>query len=138
MQDVRWLQRFANYQNALAAVEAAVTLAKERPLSDLEKQGLIQSFEFTHELAWNLLKDYLEEKGFTDIHGSKDVTRAAFREGYIKNCEVWLDMVVSRNKTSHTYDFDTAEEIVKLILHNYVQEFRNLQNTMSDYAAKMK
>jgi nucleotidyltransferase substrate binding protein (TIGR01987 family) len=138
MQDVRWLQRFVNYKKALAALETAVVLAAARPLSDLEKQGLIQSFEFTHELAWNMLKDYLEEKGFSDIHGSKDVSRAAFREGYIKNCEIWLDMAVSRNKTSHTYNFGTADEIVKLILNIYVKEFVDLRETMAAYAAGVK
>jgi len=60
---IRWLQRFANYTKALQSLSDAVSLAGERPLSKLEQQGLIQAFEFTHELAWNVLKDYLEQQG---------------------------------------------------------------------------
>jgi hypothetical protein len=61
--DVRWLQRLENYGRALAALQRAVTTALERPLSELEEQGLIQAFEFTHELSWLLLKDFLADQG---------------------------------------------------------------------------
>lgn len=76
-EDIRWKQRFNNYLNAFQTLVEAVDLAKTRPLSNLENQGLIQSFEFTHELAWNVLKDYLEHKGIQGLIGSKDATRAA-------------------------------------------------------------
>ena len=71
-EDIRWKQRFANYKKALLTVKNAVALAAERDLSDLEKQGLIQGFEFTFELAWNVMKDYLEEQGITGIIGRKN------------------------------------------------------------------
>jgi nucleotidyltransferase substrate binding protein (TIGR01987 family) len=73
--DVRWRQRFQNYRQALSRLSDAVALSRQRPLSDLEQQGLIQAFEFTHELGWNVLKDYLEEQGVAGIIGSRNATR---------------------------------------------------------------
>ena len=61
--DIRWIQRFANFQSALAQLKDGVDTFNSRDLSLLEKQGLIQAFEFTHELAWNVLKDYFEYQG---------------------------------------------------------------------------
>jgi len=76
--EIRWIQRFDNYSKALLQLNNATELANERELSELEKQGLIQAFEFTHELAWNTLKDFLIDLGNKDIYGSKDATREAF------------------------------------------------------------
>jgi nucleotidyltransferase substrate binding protein (TIGR01987 family) len=132
-EDIRWIQRFNSYKNALAALERGCAIATERPLTELEEQGLIQGFEFTHELAWNLLKYYLEEKGFTDIHGSKDTTRHAFKEGYLKNGEIWMDMIKSRNMSSHTYNTDTARSIAGVIINTYIKEFRKLYDLMKGY-----
>jgi len=114
-QDIRWIQRFSNYSKALQQLTNAVELANERDLSDLEKQGIIQAFEFTHELAWNVIKDFYENQGTTGLQGSRDAVRLAFRRGLIKSGDVWMDMIESRNSTSHTYDVDTMEEIVNLI-----------------------
>lgn len=75
--DIRWRQRFTNYKKALTQLKDAVTLSRQRPLSRLEKQGVIQAFEFTHELAWNVLKDFLKDQGHQNIKDSKDATRAA-------------------------------------------------------------
>ena len=77
--DIRWQQRFANYKKALQQLQSAVDLSKQRALSQLEKQGVIQAFEFTHELAWNMLKDFLRDQGNQNIKGSKDATREAFK-----------------------------------------------------------
>jgi nucleotidyltransferase substrate binding protein (TIGR01987 family) len=131
--DIRWQQRFDSYKKALATLERGVAIAEERPFSELEEQGLIQGFEFTHELSWNLLKDFLEAKGFVDIHGSRDTTRTAFREGYIENGEVWMNMIESRNKSSHTYNTDTAQAIVQLILNSYIGAFRKLNIRMQGF-----
>lgn len=86
--DIRWIQRLDSYTMALSFLRSAVALAKERELPELEQQGLIQAFEFTHELAWNLLKDFLEDRGTVGIYGSRDTTREAFKRGLIKNGEV--------------------------------------------------
>ena len=68
--DIRWLQRLENYERALATLERALTLAASRQLSELEQQGLIQAFEFTHELSWLLLKGFLVDQGVSGISGS--------------------------------------------------------------------
>jgi nucleotidyltransferase substrate binding protein (TIGR01987 family) len=136
-EDIRWVQRFDSYQKALSALERAVNLAEERPLTELEEQGLIQGFEFTHELAWNLLKDYLEWKNFTDVHGSRDTTRLAFKEGLLDDGEAWMEMIKSRNQTSRTYNSDTADTIAEAILSSYIVELRKLSKTMNGYIEKL-
>ena len=80
-----------------------MALSRQRELSELEKQGLIQAFEFTHELAWNVLKDYLEAQGFAELIGSKNATQQAFKNGLLEDGEAWMDMIRARNLTSHTY-----------------------------------
>ena len=102
MHYIRCKQRFNNYLKAFQTLIEAAELAHSRELSKLEQQGLIQSFEFTHELAWNVLKDYLEDKGITGLIGSKDATREAFKNGLIEQGENWMKMIEARNKTSHT------------------------------------
>lgn len=89
-QDIRWQQRLANYDRALGRLTAAVELSHQRPLTDLEKQGLIQAFEFTHELAWNVMKDYLTWQGTVDITGSRDATRESFSRGLVQDGEGWM------------------------------------------------
>jgi nucleotidyltransferase substrate binding protein (TIGR01987 family) len=129
--DVRWQQRFANYQRALHNLVGAVQLSAERPLSDLERQGLIQAFEFTHELAWNVLKDYLESQGIQGVVGSKGATREAFKNNLISEGEVWMDMIKSRNQTTHTYNEKTANEITEAILTRYCAQFSQFQTRFS-------
>ncbi|MDR2705587.1 MAG: nucleotidyltransferase substrate binding protein, partial [Planctomycetaceae bacterium] len=90
--DIRWKQRFSNFLKAFALLEEAVQLKSQRTLSDLEAQGLIQRFEFTHELAWNVLKDYLEYQGETFITGSRDATRNAFNVNLIEDGDTWMEM----------------------------------------------
>lgn len=130
-QDNRWQQRLANFGRALAQLERAVVLSNERTLSELETQGLIQTFEFTYELAWKTMKDYFEYQGNTTITGSRDATREAFKYGLIADGEGWLAMIASRNKTSHTYDEATAQEIALLIVESYFVLF-------TDFLLKMK
>jgi len=121
--DVRWTQRFKHFEQAYAQLEKAVALSRKRPLSELEEQGIIQAFEYTHELAWNVLKDFLEEQGVRDLYGSKDSSREAFKRGLIENGDAWMDMIQSRNLTSHTYNRDIAQQIVQAILEKYYAEF---------------
>ena len=123
----RWIQRFNNFKKAFSQLEEAEKLAQERPLSKLEEQGCIQAFEYTHELAWKTLKDFLENRGVQNLYGSKDTTRAAFKTGLIGNGDIWMDMILSRNLTSHTYDDTTADNIVSAIHSDYFSEFRALK-----------
>lgn len=123
--DIRWIQRFSNYRNALLRLTQAVEIvAKDTESIDLEevddllKEGLIQRFEYTHELAWKVMKDYAEYQGYTDIRGSRDAIRKAFEMGLISD-KGWMDSIEDRNLTSHNYDDDVAEEIYWAIVDVY-------------------
>lgn len=118
-QNLRWVQRLSNYEKAFESLALAIELSKERPLSDLENQGLIQAFEFTHELAWNVMKDYFDYQGTQNITGSRDAAREAYSKGLVEDGEGWMAMIQSRNKTSHTYNKAVAEEIVEAIQNSY-------------------
>ena len=125
--DNRWQQRFQHFQKALLRLTEAVELSQQRPLSDLEQQGLIKAFEFTHELAWNVMKDYFEYQGTTTIMGSRDATREAFQRNLITDGEGWMEMIKSRNMTSHTHNQDIADEISDKVIRQYfglLQAFR--------------
>ena len=132
--DIRWQQRFSNYRLALSRLADGVALARQRPLSDLEKQGLIQAFEFTHELAWNVMKDYFVYQGHSSIMGSRDAAREAFEKGLIEDGAGWMEMIKSRNQTSHTYNQHIADAIVERILESYYDLFESLARRMSGLA----
>ena len=129
-EDIRWKQRFDNYQRALHQLTLAVELSRQRPLSDLEKQGIIQSFEFVHELAWNVLKDFLEYEGIQGIVGSRGAVREAFKRGLIEDGETWMDMIEKRNLSSHTYNLEIALTLVNAIINAYYPAFLALQEEM--------
>ncbi|PUE50258.1 nucleotidyltransferase [Limnohabitans sp. 2KL-1] len=135
-QDIRWQQRFANYGRAMQNLGEAVALATERPLSNLEQQGLIQAFEFTHELGWNVLKDFLEFKGITGLIGSRDASRSAFKNELITDGEAWMDMIKARNQTSHTYNLDVANDVAHAILTRFYPAFVALRQTLSAHLAE--
>jgi nucleotidyltransferase substrate binding protein (TIGR01987 family) len=128
-EDIRWKQRLHNFNNVLKTLTEASALAQQRPLTQLEMQGLIQGFEFTHELAWNVLKDYLESKGYSGLIGSRDATRTAFKNELIADGEVWMDMIKDRNQTTHTYNLKVAERIAQDILQRFYPAFVALANT---------
>jgi nucleotidyltransferase substrate binding protein (TIGR01987 family) len=121
--DVRWKQRFQNFKKAFIQLEKAVNTPD---LNELERQGLIKAFEFTYELAWTTLKDYLVEMGYSDLIGSKDTIRQAFQSGLISDGETWMDMIKSRNLTAHTYNQDTAESIEEDVVNLYYPLFKKL------------
>lgn len=135
--DIRWEQRFDNYLRALQNLSAAVSLAQSRTLTPLEEQGLIQSFEFTHELAWNVLKDYLDYQGIINIIGSRDATRGAFKAGIIHDGEVWMRMIQDRNLSTHTYDENTAKAIVSRIVANHAPVLQALADTMTTHLGEV-
>lgn len=135
-QDIRWQQRLANYTRALAQLSRAVELAQQRPLSELEQQGLIQAFEFVFELAWNLLKDYFLYQGNPAISGSRDALRTAFKQGLIEDGEGWMEMIKSRNQTAHTYNESVAREIVAQVIGLYHGLFQRLEGRMQALASE--
>lgn len=122
--DIRWKQRFSNYQKALAGLGEFI---QQKTLNKLEKQGAIQAFEYTHELAWKVLADFIKDKGNAEIFGSKDATREAFSLGLIHNGTLWMDMIKNRNLTSHTYNQELADEIVTHIVNEYYSAFCELE-----------
>ena len=128
--DIRWIQRFDNYGRALQTLRNAAELATQRPLSELEQQGLIQGFEFTHELAWNLLKDFLEAQGIAGLIGSRDAIRTAFKNGLLEDGETWMEMIKARNLSTHTYQQDLAQRIATDILTRFYPAFVALELKM--------
>lgn len=111
-------------------------ISRQRSLSELEVQGLIQAFEFTHELAWNVMKDFFFEQGNNTIMGSKDATREAFQFGLIQDGENWMDMIRSRNLSTHTYNEQIAKEIAEKILTVYFQLFENFLKRLNELKMK--
>ena len=130
--DIRWRQRFDNYQRALQTLSRAVALSAERPLSELEQQGLIQVFEFTHELAWNMLKDFLEAQGIAGLIGSRDAIRTAFKNGLLQEGETWMEMIKARNLSSHTYQLELANRLAAEILQRFYAAFLALEQKMQE------
>ena len=108
-------------------------MSQQRTLTPLEKQGVIQAFEFTHELAWNVLKGFLEDQGEQRIKGSKDATQAAFKVSLITAGEQWMAMIQSRNISSRSYGEQTAESLVKAIINDYFPLFEELIIEMENY-----
>ncbi len=127
-EDIRWVQRFNNYCKAVTQLSKFI---EKGELNELEEQGLIKSFEYTHELAWKTLKDFLEHRGNDEIYGSKDTVRQAFKLDLITEGDTWMNMIRSRNQTSHTYNEDTAKEIVTDITDHYYTEFIDLQKKLN-------
>lgn len=136
MQDIRWIQRYDHFKKALVQVKDAAILRQSRDLSALEKQGVIQAFEYTHELAWKTLKDFLIQRGHTEIYGSRDATREAFSLGLLEEGEVWMEMIKSRNLTSHTYDQATADLLVERVFTDYLEAFKQLDQRLSILLSK--
>lgn len=121
--DIRWQQRLANYNRALAQLNDAVALHHQRSLSKLEQLGLIKAFEFTQELGWKVMKDYFEYQGNVTLTGSRDAIREAFQRGLIQDGEGWMDTIKSRNRSAYTYDEVTARQLVEWIDHCYESIF---------------
>jgi nucleotidyltransferase substrate binding protein (TIGR01987 family) len=132
--DIRWEQRFSNYNKALKKLSEAIDFVKKNPQEELPgeilKEGIIQRFEYTHELAWNVMKDFLLEIGDVTLYGSKDASREAFKTELITDGDVWMEMIKSRNKTTHTYNKETAQEIYLKILNEYHAAFLKFQEVM--------
>ena len=132
--DIRWLQRFTNFKKALSQLHRFIDKANE--LSELEKQGLIKSFEYTYELGWNTMKDFYAEQGETNLPGSRDTIRLAFRRGLITDGEGWMQVLRDRNETVHTYEEKIAEKIVSAIISNHYTLFVYFKDAMDQEATK--
>jgi nucleotidyltransferase substrate binding protein (TIGR01987 family) len=131
-QDIRWKQRFEHFVNAFKQLRNAQKLKSERQFTELELQGVIQAFEVSQELSWKVMKDFLEEQGKTDLFGSKNAVREAFNVGLISNGDIWLEMIKTRNITSHIYDENQVKIILTEILSKYYPVFLEFENKMKN------
>ena len=132
--DIRWIQRLHSFQNALSQLNEAVALWHERELSKLEKQGLVKAFEFTHEQAWKVMKDYFYYQGNYQITGSRDATREAFKNNLISEGEDWMAMIQTRNRAVHTYDDTIVNEVIAKVTEVYQQCFNRFEMVMKKRA----
>ncbi len=128
--DVRWKQRFQNFSSALLQLTEAIELQQQRALSKLEKQGFVKAFEFTHELAWNVMKDYFFYQGNTHIMGSRDASREAFQKNMIADGDSWMDMIATRNKAVHSYDEATVMLVIEKTSSVYFPLFLAFEKKM--------
>ena len=128
--DIRWEQRFHNFNKAFLQLEKFIG---RKQLNELEEQGLIKSFEYTYELAWKTLQDYLKHTGVTDVIGPKPVIQQSFQSGYIRDGEGWMRMIEARNLTSHTYNEEVAARISSGIKDEYYQLFKDLNITLDRF-----
>lgn len=132
--NIRWQQRFSNYRKALIKLNQAVELLstqieREEMIDELLQEGLIQRFEYTHELAWKVMKDYAEYQGYTDVRGSRDAIRKALEMGLIDD-KRWMDTIEDRNLTVHNYDNEIATEIYDNIMNVYAPLFVAFEQKM--------
>lgn len=121
-QDIRWKQRFQNLEKSLRFLELAMKI--ENP-DIIQKAGMIQFFEVSFELSWNVMKDYLEEQGFFELRSPRDTIKKAFEIGLITDGHTWMQALQNRNLTAHTYDEKMAEEVteeIKLVYYPLLQE----------------
>ena len=123
--DIRWRQRFQNFQKAFDLLETAIKIKNP---SNTEKAGLIQFFEVCFELAWKILKDYLESQGFVTKF-PRDTLKQAFQSNLIEDGHAWMKALEDRNLTSHTYDEEETDKIEKLIRNQYFPLLKKLRQT---------
>jgi nucleotidyltransferase substrate binding protein (TIGR01987 family) len=128
LKDIRWRQRFENFEKTYKLLEK---YSKEDNKSELEKAGIIQFFEMTFELAWKVLKDYLEAQGFI-VKSPRETIKQAFQMGIIEDGHLWMEALSKRNLTTHTYDEAFAEKLVEEIKHSYFPIFKSLYEKLSE------
>jgi len=128
--DIRWKQRFVHFQKSFQLLEQTLTIKSP---SDAERAGLIQFFEISFELAWKVLKDYLEEEGFTVV-SPRDAIKQAFQSDLLDNGHVWIEAMKDRNLTVHTYEEEIALAVEKKIRELY---FPALRDFAKDFKLKV-
>lgn len=132
--DIRWRQRLENLDKAYAKLSEAVSMLQEiKEVSagqyDLMCEGLVHRFEFTHELAWNVMKDYEEYQGDFEVRGARDAMRKALAIGLISDA-AWMESINDRNRTSHNYDSAILVEVVDAIINRYYPLLTDFLNVM--------
>lgn len=128
-EDIRWKQRLSNFEKALNQLQEGIENNGADPINII-KEGIVQRFEFTHELAWKVLKDYLLYEGIQNVTGSRSATREAFKMGLISDGQKWMEMIESRNNTVHTYNENILKVEYDKIINQYFPLFIDLQTKM--------
>lgn len=125
---IRWKERFQNFSRAFNLLNSVLEENDIDDLSNLEQEGLIQRFEYTYELAWKTLKDYLEYNGSLNISEitARNIFKEAYSSGIIKNENIFIDMMLSRNLLSHTYDFNKFKDILIKVKKDYLPVLSDL------------
>ncbi|MDR9499937.1 MAG: nucleotidyltransferase substrate binding protein [Hydrogenovibrio sp.] len=136
-EDIRWVQRFDHFKKAYAQLQDALALMETRPLSNIEKQGAIHTYEFTYELAWNVLRDYLVWQGTETLSGSRDAIREGFKRELISDGHAWLAMLQDRNRTVHTYNEETANQILEQLRSRYAGLFAEFMTVFQNKSAQL-
>ncbi len=127
--EIRWKQRFQNFEKAFLQFDEAVS--KIDSLSVLEKEGLIQRFEYTFELAWKTLKDFLESQE-VEAKFPREVIKKGFQYEIISDGEMWMDMLEKRNLMAHTYDEEIFEKAVSQVVNLFYPEVKKLYDYFKD------
>lgn len=126
LKEVRWKQRFENFDKSYKLLKK---YSNQLIKTELERAGIIQFFEMTFELAWKVLKDYLESEGYI-VKSPRETVKQAFQIGLIENGHIWIDALANRNLTTHTYDEELAQKMIKEILDDYLPELENMYNKL--------
>jgi nucleotidyltransferase substrate binding protein (TIGR01987 family) len=129
--EIRWKQKFANYEKALAQLTEGIE-ENRNTVSNLIKEGTIQRFEFTHELAWKVMKDFLIYEGINDIIGSRSAIREAFNKDLLEDGQSWMEMIESQNRTVHTYDEAILEEEFHKVVDRYYPLLVKFRSKMTE------
>lgn len=126
---IRWQQRFMNFNKAFLQLAKFI---EHKELNEMEEQGLIKAFEYTYDLSWKTLQDLLRDKGYNHISGPKPVIEQCFQDGYISDGKGWMRMHQSRNLATHSYDQETALEIIVGIRSEYFSLLQDLKIRLED------
>ena len=133
-EDIRWKQRFQNFEKALTVFKDRCSDVEDHPKGskyyDAFQMALVQAFEILIELSWKVLKDYLENEGYTEVQTGKRAFRQAFQDGIIENGEVWLKALEIRNSISHIYDVDLLEDLNVFVVESFLPEVKKLHDTL--------
>ena len=128
LKEIRWKQRFENFDKSYKLLKK---YSNQEITTELERAGIIQFFEMTFELAWKVLKDYLESEGYM-VKSPRETVKQAFQIGLIDNGHIWIDALSNRNLTTHTYDAELATKMTSEILNAYLPELDKLYNKLSE------
>ena len=124
--ELRWKQRFQNFENAYAVFERRITEYRQYPNQEVYQMALVQAFEMAIELSWKTLRDYLQNQGYFDIKNGKQAIRQAFQDGMVSDSENWMEAIDLRNATSHLYDPAVFNKIIVFLDRCFVTLLRDL------------